>query len=347
MNSNPLISIIVPLYNVEKYITSCLESLINQTYKNIEIIAVNDGSTDQTGVNIKKYIKKDTRIIYFEKENGGVSETRNLGLKMAKGDYITFVDGDDWISLNFIEEAFQLIRKHNLDLILGGTQKVYQNKYVSCNIDREILIYEDQIDLFISKVLSNGKVLDLNNCFTSGPVCKLFTKEALSQIEFNKDLVIGEDSVFNLKILNKIKRAGVVPNIWYYYRINHNSATQSFNPLITEQTEKLMTVLENMYSDHLEYRPYLVERGIQQFEAMLFLYPLNKRGKLSLRQQIKYIKQCLDKDIWNKLFVKNIHKIPGSTFDRLLLYACVHNMPVFIVLLMRSKLIIKQMLRKG
>ena len=101
-----MISIIVPIYNVELYLEKCIESIINQTYKDIEVILINDGSTDKSGIICDKYAKIDDRIIVLHKENGGVSSARNKGLDIAKGDYIAFVDPDDYIEPNMYEEMF-------------------------------------------------------------------------------------------------------------------------------------------------------------------------------------------------------------------------------------------------
>ena len=100
--NNELISIIVPIYNTEKYLHECLDSIINQTYANFEVLLVNDGSTDSSGIICQEYVKNDSRFRYFEKENGGVSSARNLGLERSEGVYITFIDSDDWVESNHL-----------------------------------------------------------------------------------------------------------------------------------------------------------------------------------------------------------------------------------------------------
>ena len=107
----PLLSIIVPAFNIENYISRCLENLINQKYKNIEIIVVNDGSKDKTGKIIDSYVQKDSRIKVIHKKNGGLSDARNAGINIAKGKYISFVDGDDYIANDMIEFLYTNIKK--------------------------------------------------------------------------------------------------------------------------------------------------------------------------------------------------------------------------------------------
>ena len=113
-----LVSIIIPIYNVEKYLTKCIESVINQTYKNLEIILVNDGSTDNSKEIIDKYSLIDSRIKVINKKNGGLSEARNAGIEIAKGDYIGFLDSDDWIELNMYEKLYKYIKQENTYHIL-------------------------------------------------------------------------------------------------------------------------------------------------------------------------------------------------------------------------------------
>ena len=113
------ISVIIPVYNVEKYIVKCLDSLVNQTLENIEIIVVNDGSKDNSQTIIDKYVKKyPKKIKSYIKENGGQGSARNLGLEYAKGEYISFVDSDDWLDLNALEEMYNLAKKDNSDIVI-------------------------------------------------------------------------------------------------------------------------------------------------------------------------------------------------------------------------------------
>ena len=112
-----LISVVVPVYNVEKYIDRCLNSIINQTYRKLEIIIVNDGSTDNSRKIIDKFSKMDSRIIVIDKNNGGLSEARNVGINAATGDYITFIDSDDFVSYDYIEYLYSLIEKYKVKVL--------------------------------------------------------------------------------------------------------------------------------------------------------------------------------------------------------------------------------------
>ena len=113
---NQLISVIVPIYNVENYLRQCLDSILEQTFHNLEILLVNDGSTDDSGQICQEYLKKDSRIRYFEKENGGLSDARNYGIERAQGEYLTFIDSDDWVTSTYIEELYIKLQHYNADI---------------------------------------------------------------------------------------------------------------------------------------------------------------------------------------------------------------------------------------
>lgn len=130
MNQDFKISIIIPAYNVQNYISRCLESLINQTYKNLEIIVINDGSKDNTLNIINEFAKKDNRIIVINQENKGVSDSRNAGLKKVTGTYITFVDSDDWLDNNSCEEMINYLISNNADIAMFGYIREYENNSI-------------------------------------------------------------------------------------------------------------------------------------------------------------------------------------------------------------------------
>ena len=120
----PLVSIIVPVYNLEGYVTNCLNSLVNQTYRNLEILCIDDGSADKSADVIKAFAEKDDRVIYLYKENGGVSSARNMGLDMFKGEYVMFVDGDDYLHPQAVDLFIKAKIKSNCDLVCSNYKRV-------------------------------------------------------------------------------------------------------------------------------------------------------------------------------------------------------------------------------
>ena len=119
MLEKELISIIVPIYNVEKYLRQCLDSILNQTYQNFECLLINDGSLDNSADICREYVSKDSRFKYFEKENGGVSSARNLGIECSRGEYITFIDSDDWVDYDYLEVLYNSLVDERADIAIS------------------------------------------------------------------------------------------------------------------------------------------------------------------------------------------------------------------------------------
>lgn len=133
INCDELISIIVPVYKVEEYIDECVKSLINQTYNNIEIVLVDDGSPDKCGNICENYKRTDNRIVVLHKENGGLSDARNAGMRIAKGKYFVFVDSDDFVSNNYIEILYDIIKKNNADIGFASLTRFFDNDIIGLN----------------------------------------------------------------------------------------------------------------------------------------------------------------------------------------------------------------------
>ena len=216
--TNPLISIIIPVYNAEKYIRACLESVLKQDYKNLEIIIVNDGSTDGSGNICDDYAQKDSRIQVIHKRNEGVSAARNSALNIVKGEFVSFVDADDFVEVDFISELYMAMTEYHADVTICGYEKVEEikgkyrtKKYV---LDTSGIISIE--DTWFHSIDSN-KI----GCYLCN---KLFKKELLKNIRLRSELTIGEDLVFWVEYLKQCNKVAYVCNTNYKYRINQQSA---------------------------------------------------------------------------------------------------------------------------
>ena len=150
-----LLSVIVPIYNVEDYLNRCVDSIINQTYKNLEIILVDDGSPDNCPQMCDDYAKKDSRIRVVHKENGGLSDARNAGMKVATGEYVSFIDSDDYISLDFYETLFQTMVDNDSDIVECSVVKFYENeKFDEYSDDLKVTNYET-VDALDGLIIEN------------------------------------------------------------------------------------------------------------------------------------------------------------------------------------------------
>lgn len=212
------ISIIVPVYNVEKYLKKCIESIINQTYSNLEIILVDDGTKDNSGMICDEYAQKDNRIKVIHKENGGLSDARNAGMRMATGEYIAFVDGDDYIENDMYEFLYNELKKENADISICNRYLAYENGTIK-NIEKHKT----------RKILNNVEGLIELNSFTSFDMAvwdKLYKKEIFNGIEFPKGKNF-EDYYVMHKIIAKASKIVYNSTPKYYYVQRENSISRN------------------------------------------------------------------------------------------------------------------------
>lgn len=211
-----MISIIVPIYKVEEYLPRCLDSIINQTYKDLEIILVDDGSPDKCGDICDKYAEMDNRIKVIHKKNGGLSSARNTGLEIASGDYIAFVDSDDWIEPNAYELLLDAIESMDADIAIIGyrwTDGVLNQGDIQIGQNR--LLNKDNLwDEILTK---------LNNASWN----KLYKAKLLGDTRYPIDLIHGEDLIFNLEYINRCDRGVINDTVVYNYFIRPDSITGS------------------------------------------------------------------------------------------------------------------------
>lgn len=249
-----LISVIVPVYNAEKYLQKCLDSILEQTYQNLEIIIINDGSTDNSGQICQEYEKQDDRIIYIEKENSGVSDTRNAGMNRMTGTYITFVDSDDWLEPNYVKFLYEKLIEHQADIVVGN--------YTSFNESNSVFYFHTSADYY-EKVYDNKSIIpclyDAKELLKSAlivPWGKIYKKEIIANFRFPIDR-IGEDALFNLKALLDSKKVVYVNKSAYIYRVREGSLSNTWSDkwirdaiYIIEERLSLLASLGYPLSEH-------------------------------------------------------------------------------------------------
>lgn len=232
-----MISVIVPVYNVEKYIRQCLDSIIGQTYKDLEIILVDDGSPDSSGAICDEYAEKDSRIKVIHKQNEGQSIARNVGMQTATGDFIGFVDSDDSIDLEMFEKLFSAI--DGVDIAICGHNVVYDAKIETDSKGQEKTLNESEL---WQEVFGN-----LNNAVWN----KLFRRELLANIQFNSNFAHGEDLIFNILYLQKVKAGRLIDEPLYnYYKRGNSITTGKFTRrklLEINSKDEALRLVENIY----------------------------------------------------------------------------------------------------
>lgn len=211
------VSIIVPVYNVEKYLRKCIDSLINQTLNDIEIICINDGSTDKSLKILKEYKNRDSRIILLNQENSGQSVTRNRGIEIAKGEYLGFVDPDDWIDLDYYEKLYNAASTNDTDIAVGGIIRVTGiKKKKFLNFEKETLTDNTKLKFELCDVPEKSYIWN-----------KIYKTQKLKEINLKfEEGRIFEDCIFTPQALFFLGKMVTVPNTYYYYLRRNNSTVK-------------------------------------------------------------------------------------------------------------------------
>lgn len=233
-----LISIIIPVYNSEKYLKKCIESVIAQTYSNFECILVDDGSIDSSSNIYNKYTKNDTRFKIIRQQNLGASAARNTGLKHVSGEYVCFIDSDDFVLPNYLSKMYFLMNSSGVDLVVCKIKEIYNG--IDFNVRDDIIPFETGIDSFENYMI---KLMDYQS-FT-GPYVKLFKKKYIIA-SFDESTFIGEDTIFVLDYIKNIKSIKLTTDIIYIRNVRYNSLSRKYN-FITRYS------LINLYNKYIEF----------------------------------------------------------------------------------------------
>ncbi|HEK0649269.1 TPA: glycosyltransferase family 2 protein [Proteus mirabilis] len=294
----PLVSIIVPVYNVEKYLTQCIESIINQDYKNIEIILIDDGSPDQSGQIVDRFALIDPRIKALHINNGGVSAARNLGLSIANGKYIVFVDADDYLSIDYVSYMLNISFETDCDFVISkNCFKVPGNSQQIKNDDINILSPVEAASL----LLYPGKV-DVG-CWN-----KMYKKQFLleNKITFPENFYMGEGLNFIIRVAQHSNNVGVGKRKVYHYR--KDNITSATTLLSVDKYVNALSAIDNI-ENHLIYNSKSLKNALKihkyltifaTIKAILFMDEINKYKK-----QYKFYLHFLRKNIFN-LFIASI-----------------------------------------
>lgn len=288
---NDLISVIVPVYNTEKYLRKCIESILTQSYKNIELLLINDGSTDSSSEICREYLDKDKRCYYFEKENGGLSSARNYGIERAKGEYITFLDSDDFFMEQAIEKLYATALLGNSDLVIGGFCR-FENPY--------FYFYENEI-FGTSPITIVEKEFAINQmdemidapflCFSTA--CgKLYKSSLFESIRFPLKKY-AEDQFTTWKLYLLADKIAMCNHIIYSYRINYEGLTCNFNLSHLDYIDALEERIEatkniegiDLQKTYKMYN-YVLNRRVQELE-----YHGYEKEKIILQNKIDILKK--------------------------------------------------------
>lgn len=293
------VSIIVPVYNAEKYLEECIDSLINQTYENIEIILVNDGSTDNS-LNICKEYEKYTNLRVITQENQGVSTARNKGLETSTGEYIMFVDSDDYIEPNMVEEMIKGVI--NSDMVICEYNEKYQNSIIPIKIRSDL-----------NKI--NAKEAILLTFDTAGGYLwnKIFKKETIikNNFKFDSNIHMLEDQLFVIKYMSKINEITIIHKCLYNYRIRKTSAARNtnnnkYNSIIIA-LHKIIDIFNELDINNLIIKQKIIEYCYKDNNDLIV-----QNVKLVFNQDINEIY----KELMKSKKIKRVNKIKMFVFKR-------------------------------
>lgn len=283
-NKLPIISIIVPIYNLEKYLDRCLTSIQEQTFEQYECLLIDDGSNDQSGLICEKYCKCDRRFLYCFKNNGGVSSARNEGLNKACGKYICFVDGDDCIEKDMLQKLYESICRLDGDIF-------------QCGMNQSEL--KEKKEITVSGIIEEPKIfssfIDSNGQLTPFVSDKIYQSTILKSVRFNEEYKYGEDFIFLADCLQNCKKIGYTEEVLYHYILNETSATQDKKKNSLKKVRDTIESIEyaEKYIKTAEEKVLLEKRVVLGLQNWYFWLWVNKREKGS-----RDIQDYLD----NKLF---------------------------------------------
>lgn len=294
------VSIIVPIYNVKQYVRRCIESLINQTYENVEIILVNDGSDDGSSDIIKEY-GSNYKVIILNKENGGLSSARNAGMDYMTGDYILFVDGDDYLDRETVFRLMEYCQDETQLVLFPYIREYYDISYKTFLFEESYLEFDEKE---VHKKIFARLIGPDDTSKKNGPDSmdrlntawgKLYKRDLVEAIRFTDTMVIGpEDCWFNIQALRKCKSAKYVTDIFYHYeKSNQTSLLHKYNENFLEKRWRMYHLIRNFmneteldcYKRNLKNRILCEQFGILQ---NIWISDLNRKEKRKLTKEVLY-----------------------------------------------------------
>lgn len=274
------ISVIIPAYNTAAYISDCLNSILGNRYRNLEIICIDDGSTDATAGILDEFAERDARIVVVRQKNAGVSAARNAGLDIATGDFIAFVDSDDFVDKDFFSKLMQCMQETSADIVIGKNREVGEQRHEAICSDG----YSPKL-LGLDEVISNA---DAKNHLWG----RIYTKAAIADNRMSTDISLGEDTVFNLAVIFSLEQPVIcfVDARLYYYRKRTSSAIHTMaNVNMLQMVPKLLGLLDVQSNEH--------KKGLLLKESFKVIYAYRYLEQFSIEK--RYVRK-LSKELLRK-----------------------------------------------
>lgn len=345
MNINPLVSIIVAAYNEEKNIEKCIESLIKQTYNNIEIIVINDGSEDGTKELVEKICEKDDRILLLTQQNQGVSVARNLGIKVCKGEWVMFADADDEYDINAIKLCLKVVENTGLQLIQAGLNRGNQsveneNTYVLESKAIMKVLFNYNAD--VSEYKKVEEIIDKHLRYSiHGPYGKLINKNLIKKIRFNANLKLGEDLIFYFELLKQVEYVAFMSRDIYSVNSNNFSTTRRFNPDMPKAVETYIDYMSVFVEDNNDFTNIKKDIYISfyyHYKVAVEAFYSNKDNIKKRKIRALELRNFVEKNIYLKRAFEYVLKEKSlSWYEKLLVRMLKNNKEYMYLLIMESR----------
>lgn len=298
---NPRISIIVPVYRAEKYLCKCIDSILAQTFRDFELLLIDDGSPDESGKICDRYAQKDSRVHVFHKSNGGVSSARQYGINEAKGEYTIHADPDDWVEPEMLEQLIKKAEEENADVVICDFY-VDRGERVSISYQKPTSLSPDIVlkDLFFNLTGSCCNKLIRRKCYTDNAVT------------FPDGINFGEDFIVNIRIFMAAPKVAYLPRPFYHYvqGINDNSMSKGLGKSAIDQTIKLKAYVLNILP--------INNKELLSIANARLSYPILRKAFISDLYTSREYRQCYG-DLKETLHLSRLHSF-GPWLERLLIY---------------------------
>lgn len=321
INENPLISVIVPIYKTAKYLIQCVDSVLTQNFKDFELILVDDGSPDESPAVCDEFARKDARVSVIHKENGGVSSARNSGIEQAVGQYIVFIDSDDYVGADYLRDMVAAVQnqqnKEKNVLVIADYQPFSENKFE----DREYP------EAFTVDIISNGITAEqfrklVFDFRVFPPYCKLYRKDVIEEwhLRFNTELRSAEDFDFNSRYMEAVDRVCYIPSIQYYYRVGYKKYIPSNHGVLGQSEIKSVHIMAHgimnlakrvgLYEE-LENEICLWAAKKQYFSRLPMLFAESK--DVSILERYKLYQQLTGDSVYCSAYKQGVKSTVKST----------------------------------
>lgn len=317
---NPEVSVIIPVYNVEQYLSQCIESVLNQSFSNFELLLIDDGSSDKSGSICDSYAHKDKRIKVKHTINKGVSSARNTGIENAKGNWIIFIDSDDWVGVEYINDLLKAVDNNNM-LVVQGVNYLYndKNKNHLLSFDNQT-VNSTSYDILFSNI----------ELYKYGyPFSKLYNRNIIinNNIRFDEDISMSEDLIFMLQYILKVRSIKFISKSNYYYRLDTCGLTSKLPSFISSNKlyQSLFLLIDEMDNMNINNLGLNELRKLATKSLMLSIFTNYTHGHIKRRRErLVILNNLQNKDL--KL-IKDYYKIPRKYY----------NIPVYLIRKQRYK----------